>query len=90
MPLNIKNDEVERLIDELAAHTGETKTEAVRRAVVERLERAHAAAFRRQRAAGVMAWLGAEVWPSLPPELRGQPVSREEEDQVLGYGPAGT
>lgn len=90
MPLNIKNDEVERLVDELAAHMGETKTEAVRRALEERLHRARAHAFRRQRQADVLAWLRAEVWPLLPPEQRGRPVTREEEDAILGYGPEGT
>ncbi|WP_300299415.1 type II toxin-antitoxin system VapB family antitoxin [Ferrovibrio sp.] len=38
MGLNIKNAEAERLIEELAALTGETKTEAVARAVRERIE----------------------------------------------------
>jgi antitoxin VapB len=39
MALNIKNAEVERLVDEVAALTGETKTEAVRRALEERRAR---------------------------------------------------
>ena len=38
MALNIKNIETERLANELADATGETLTEAVRRAVLERLE----------------------------------------------------
>jgi antitoxin VapB len=40
MALNIKNPETERLIQELARVTGETKTAAVTEAVRERLERA--------------------------------------------------
>jgi antitoxin VapB len=39
MPLNIKSAETDRLARELAAETGETLTEAVRRALAERLER---------------------------------------------------
>lgn len=39
MGLNIKNEETQRLIDELAALTGETKTAALTEAVRERLER---------------------------------------------------
>lgn len=39
MALNIRNAETERLADELATLTGETKTEAVRRAVDDRLHR---------------------------------------------------
>ncbi len=90
MPLNIKNDEVERLVDELSAHTGESKTEAVRLAVLERLERARSHAFRRQRAADALTWLESEVWPLLAPEHRGRPLTRAEEDEILGYGPVGT
>jgi antitoxin VapB len=39
MALNIKNDEVHRLIEELARSTGETQTMAVRHAVEEKLAR---------------------------------------------------
>ena len=39
MALNIRNAETERLAERLAALTGETKTEAVRKAVEDRLQR---------------------------------------------------
>ena len=39
MALNIRNAETEKLADELAKLTGETKTEAVRRALLDRLTR---------------------------------------------------
>lgn len=39
MSLNIKDAETHRLVRELAALTGETQTEAVRRSVSERLDR---------------------------------------------------
>ena len=39
MPLNIKNSEVERLAAEVARLTGESKTEAIRRALDERRRR---------------------------------------------------
>ena len=39
MALNIRNKETEQLATALAALTGETKTEAVRKALAERLER---------------------------------------------------
>lgn len=39
MALNIRHAETERLADEVAKLTGETKTEAVRKALVDRLER---------------------------------------------------
>lgn len=33
--------------------------------------------------------LEQEVWPLVPEDKRGQPVTREEEDAILGYGPHG-
>jgi antitoxin VapB len=39
MALNIRNDEAERLAEALAKLTGETKTEAVKRSLRERLAR---------------------------------------------------
>ena len=39
MALNIRNAEAERLAAELAQYTGETKTEAVTKALEERLDR---------------------------------------------------
>lgn len=39
MALNIRNPETERLADELARETGETKTEAVTKALRDRLAR---------------------------------------------------
>jgi antitoxin VapB len=47
MALNIKNEETHRLVQELAALTGESMTTAVARAVRERLER-----VRRERRGG--------------------------------------
>ena len=43
MALNLKNDEVERLAAEVAGMTGESKTEAIRRALDERKRRLKAA-----------------------------------------------
>ena len=41
MPLTIKNSQVEELATEVARLTGESKTEAVRKALFERRERIH-------------------------------------------------
>jgi antitoxin VapB len=87
MPVNIKNERVERLLDEVAALTGETKTEAIRRALEERRERllrdqsTHPVERLRQ-------VLEREVWPNLTPAQR-RPLTRAEEDELLGYGPEG-
>ncbi len=88
MALNIKNEEVERLAREVAEMTGESKTEAIRRALTER----HA----RQRAAAggtpgdrLRRFLEDELWPQIPDSERGRPLTRDEEDEILGYGPGG-
>ena len=88
MPLNIKNDEVERLAAEVARLTGESKTEAIRRALDERRRRlkANASPVRRTR---VLRFLEDKVWATLPPKERGRRLTREEEDAILGFGAGG-
>jgi len=88
MPLNIKNTEVERLAAEVARLTGESKTEAIRRALEERRRRlkGSSAVDRRKR---VLTYLEKKVWASLPKGERGRRLSRDEEDAILGYGPDG-
>jgi antitoxin VapB len=34
-------------------------------------------------------FLEEEVWPNIPPDVLGKPISKEEEDKILGYGPDG-
>jgi len=89
MALNLKNAEVERLADEVAHLTGETKTEAIRRALAERRERlAYRQVFDRP-AARVRAFLDHEVWPEVPRAERGRRLTRGEEDEILGFGEGG-
>lgn len=89
MALNIKNRETEELASEVALMTGETKTEAIRRSLLERRERL----VRRGRARGcderLLRFLEREVWPLVPEDERGRRLAREEEDALLGYGPEG-
>ena len=40
-------------------------------------------------AAELIRFLEREVWSAIPPELLGRKVTREEEDEVLGFGPDG-
>lgn len=88
MALNIKNAEVERLAAEIARLTGESKTEAIRRALDERRQRLRqvSTADRRTR---VLRFLKKKVWPSLPKDQVGRRLSRADEDDILGYGPGG-
>jgi antitoxin VapB len=88
MALNLKNDEVERLAAEVARLTGESKTEAVRRALEERRRRLKAPATEERRAR-IRHLLATKVWPSVPKKELGRRLTRQEEDAILGYGPAG-
>jgi len=85
MALNIKNQDVERLVDEIVDMTGESKTEAIRKALDERRQRLvlHATAPRSE--ARLLAFLEDEIWPQVPPELLGKPIAKEEEEAILGY-----
>jgi antitoxin VapB len=85
MALSIKNPEVERLAEELAAVTGETKTEAIRRALEERRQRLTVRVLPARRHQLVIRRLQREVWGNLPPEMLNQPRDRAFEDRVLGY-----
>lgn len=87
MGLNIKNEEVERLISEVARITGETKTEAVRQALLERKRRLAPDQVRDGRAKAFQ-YLREEVWPKLTPEQK-RPLSKEEWEAILGIGPDG-
>ncbi|HWQ23277.1 MAG TPA: type II toxin-antitoxin system VapB family antitoxin [Gaiellaceae bacterium] len=89
MALNIKNAEAERLASELASLTGETKTQAIAVALRERLERLRAAESREDRAARIRRVLEEEIWPLVPADVRGKPLTKAEREEILGYGPEG-
>ncbi len=63
--LNLKNARVERLAAEVARLAGESKTEAIRRALEERKRRltGRSTAERRQR---VLKLLERRIWPTCP------------------------
>jgi antitoxin VapB len=86
MGLNIKNAEVEKLAAEVAALAHETKTEAIRQALLQRRIRLQAGTGR---GGDLRAWLEQNVWPFNPPAEKGRVLTREEEDDILGYGPEG-
>ena len=89
MALNIKNHEVEQLAMEVAALARETKTEAIRRALIDRKQRLlvrRVDAGKRER---LLRLLESRIWPSIPADVLGKPVSKEEREAILGYGPEG-
>lgn len=76
MALNIRNKEAERLADELAKRTGETKTEAVIKALKDRLAR-----VRRKRTTRL-----ADQLDEIALRCARLPVlDRRSPDDILGY-----
>jgi antitoxin VapB len=89
MPLNIKNREVERLAAEIAKATGESKTEAIRRALAERHRRLAYRVVHKDRHADLLRTLERDIWPRIPRRLLGRRLTRKQEDAILGYGARG-
>ncbi|MGH7805700.1 MAG: type II toxin-antitoxin system VapB family antitoxin [Candidatus Binatia bacterium] len=89
MPLNIKNAEVEKLAAEVAAKTGETRTEAVRRALLERKAKLDFQIVRPDRRSSVEEFLRREIWPLVPKGKRGRAPTKREREEMLGYGAEG-
>jgi len=88
MALNIKDPETERLAGEVAALMGKTKTGAVRyalRQVLESLSRPSAG----QREERLIRLLEEEIWPLIPLDQLGKPVSKAEREEILGFGEHG-
>lgn len=81
MALNIRNAETERLAAELAVMTGETKSEAVRRAVEDRLRR-----LRQDRVGRPLA----QELDEIALRCARLPVLDDREpEEILGYDDAG-
>jgi antitoxin VapB len=90
MALNIKNEIVERLAAEIARLTGESKTEAIRRALEDRkIQLAAKASPTMDRASKIMDYLQREVWPNIPADVLGKKVTKREREEILGIGPDG-
>ena len=89
MALNIKNADVERLAADVARLAGESKTQAIKRALEERKGRLALRVVRKDRRADLLRFLEREVWPAVPRRLRGRRMSRKEENAILAYGPRG-
>ena len=89
MAVNIKNERVERLLNEVAALAGETKMEAIRRALEERRDRLARSSGQFHPADCLRRLLEREIWPAIPAGVRGTRLSKAEEEQIHGYGPDG-
>ena len=81
MALNIRSREADELATALSRLTGETKTQAVTRALRERLERAQRARSRRSL---------ADELDGIAAHCAALPVlDRRSDEEILGYGPDG-
>lgn len=91
MALNIKDTETEKLAAEIAEMTGDTKTGAVREALREKKRRLEMRSeSKEQRRQSLREYLETEIWPQIPDELLDrEPMSKEEVEDILGFGPEG-
>jgi antitoxin VapB len=80
MAITIEDPELEQFIRELAEEKEVDDIEAIRALIVKHRDVA-------RKKAAVMEWLRNDVWPYIPPEHLGKPITREEKAQLLGYGP---
>jgi antitoxin VapB len=83
MALNIKNQDVETLLENVVKITGESKTEAVRKALEERHQRLALRSMTPHLRNRLNNFLAEEIWPQIPAELLGSRLSKEEEEQLL-------
>lgn len=89
MALNLKSPAVEKLAAELSEITGESKTEAIRRALEERKQRLAIQVPQEDRALRLKRFLEEEIWTVIPARLLGKRLSKKEEAKILGYGSKG-
>lgn len=77
------------MLDEITALTGETKTEAVRRALAERRARLRFRVADGRKSDRVRRFLEREVWNRIPPDQLGRAPGKVEREEILGYGEGG-
>lgn len=77
---SFKSDRVADLIDKITDATGESRVEAVSKALEERLDSLQ----RGNRSRRTLDWLEAVVWPHLG-EDDGRAPSKAEQEEMLGF-----
>jgi antitoxin VapB len=92
MALNFKDKETEKLAAEIATLTGESEEEVMRQSLRERRDRIEPRPRplgRRPRTMEEMLhFMETEIWPFIP-NRGGPPITKEEKEEILGYGPNG-
>ncbi|MET0557948.1 MAG: type II toxin-antitoxin system VapB family antitoxin [Solirubrobacterales bacterium] len=93
MTLEIRDKETREMATEIARHIGMSEEEAVRQALEEKQERMRLQGGGRRRPQTVEEWeemMEREIWSKIPDELLDQPpMTKEEKEELLGYGPEG-
>ena len=89
MGLNIKNEAVAKLAAEVAELTGESKTEAIRKALEERRYRLNSRISVSRPKNDIHRFLEREIWPLVPEDVRRKRLSKREKEKILGYGREG-
>lgn len=87
--MNIKDENVERLAQELSRITGESRTTTILHALEERKERIALRPSGKRKMAQALDFLEKEVWPAIPRHLLGRRVTKKERERILGYGRGG-
>ena len=81
--------EIEKLLHEIIELTGESRIEAIHKALDERRQRLALQTVAPRSEARLLAFLDDEIWPQVSPELLGKLIPKEEEDAILGFGDLG-
>jgi antitoxin VapB len=81
MALTLKNSQVEELATEVAALAGESKTEAIRKSLLERRDRIQ---LQRggERKRDLAKFLETHIWPKVPSHVLGRKLSAAEQNEL--------
>jgi antitoxin VapB len=89
MTVHINNQDVETLLSELMQLTGESRTEAMRKALNARRQELTVHSGPARRKSRLHAFLTDELWPRIPAEQLGKRLTKQAEEEILGYGEFG-
>lgn len=89
MALNIKNKQVESLVEEVTAITGENKTEAVLNALLERKQKLALYIQPKSKSRRKLDFLKREIWSVIPKDQLGKALTKKAEENILGLGENG-
>lgn len=84
---HVKNPTISRLAAELALMTGESRTEAIRGALEEKLVRLSRLSSHRERRAELVRIFGGEIRTMIRAGGKKRALSPEEVQELLAYGP---